>query len=59
MVAVVVGNELWWAMGGSVGFVFIYFVSFLWYCLSFFFNDILMYCIYYFNVLFGIIEYLM
>ena len=37
MVAVVVGNELWWAMGGSVGFVFIYFVSFLWYCLSFFF----------------------
>ena len=36
MVAVVVGNELWWAMGGSVGFVFIYFVSFLWYCLSFF-----------------------
>ena len=45
MVAVVVGNELWWAMGGSVGFVFIYFVSFLWYCLSFFFKG-------YFNVLY-------
>ena len=51
-----VGSWLWWVVGGSVDFVFIYlFVYFL--VLYEFIKYILMYCIYYFNVLNGIIEF--
>ena len=51
------GSGLWWAADGSVGFVSIFFVFIL--VLYEFFKYILMYCIYYFNVLYGIIEYLL
>ena len=50
-----VGSGLWWVVGGSVDFVFIC----LFLVLYEFIKYILMYCIYYFNVLYGIIEYLM
>ena len=42
-------------MGGSVGFLYFFFFFIVLYEN---FKDILMYCIYYFNVLYGILEYL-